>query len=345
MTVSDLSDDALPPGQVLTRRFPVVGERSPSPEALDVAGWRLTVRGLVAEPLTLTLAEVLALPQSERVVDIHCVTGWSKRTVRLEGTPLSVLLEVAGVRESARFAHFVAYSTRDHDTSLPLDLALADTWLVHTIDGEPLTPSHGGPIRTVTPSRYFYKSLKWVRSVTLLAEDKLGYWERESAYHNDADPWPGDQRYSSGSIEPARLMRLKAAADFARWRGPKRVVLGADLRGWDPATRELGALQLKNCDLREAQLADCDLRAANLTRSDLRGADLRRVNLRGAALEGADFAGADLRGADLRETALSAARFFSPAQEAQVEGLLLEGAVGLLEAQEAWLEQRLDEVL
>jgi len=336
--------DALPTGQILTRRFPVVGERAPPGDAPGAEEWTLHIHGLVRAPVTLSLPELLALPQAERTVDIHCVTGWSKRAVRLVGIPLSRLFDDLHLMPSARFVRFVARSERDHDTSLPLSVALADTWLVHTIDGESLTPAHGGPLRTVTPSRYFYKSLKWVSRIEVMAEDRLGYWERESAYHNTADPTRGDQRYRTGSLDPARLARFLAAGDYARWRGPKRLILSADLRAWRPVTRELGELHLKDCDLRGVVLAGADLRGANLTRCDLRGADLRGVDLRDADLEGVVFVGADLRGADLRGAFLSAARFFDEGAGARVDGLRLEGADGLLEGQEAWLLSRLDSV-
>ena len=328
----------LPPGQTLTRRFPVVGERTPAAVLPD--DWRLLVDGLVAAPLALTLDEVHALPQAERTVDIHCVTGWSRPGTVLRGTPLSALLDRARPSAEARFVRFVAYSDRSHDTSLPLSVAAADTWLVHTIDGEPLSVAHGHPLRTVTPSRYFYKSLKWLHRIELLAEDRLGYWERESAYHNNADPWPGDERYTTGAIRPALLRRFLEATDYAPWRSARRLILSADLRLWAPATRSLGAIQLKNCDLRGIDLAGADLRGANLTRCDLRGASLRGADLTGADLEGADLSGADLTDADLSGTFLSAARFFTAGGlSAQVTGMVLEGATGLLEAQEEWLRR------
>jgi DMSO/TMAO reductase YedYZ molybdopterin-dependent catalytic subunit len=327
----------LPPGQTATRKFPVVGEQEPAPEALDLDRWRLTVEGLVERPLSLTYGEILALPQSELVADIHCVTSWSHFGMRLQGVPLAVVLDRAVPRPEARFVRFEAYSPRQHDTSLPLALALEDTWLIHSRDGEPLTPEHGWPLRTVTPSRYFYKSLKWVRRIELLAEDRLGYWERESSYHNNADPWPGDQRFVSGSLPPEKLRALREATSYVPYRGSRKVVVGADLRGWEPRTRELGDLHLKNCDLRGARLEGADLRGANLSLSDLRGADLRGADLRGADLEGADFSGADLTGADLRDTFLSATKFFEPNGEARITGLGWVGGRGLLEDQEAFL--------
>ena len=315
----------------------MVGERAASAD-LRLDGWRLVIDGLVTAPVSLSLPEVRALPQQTRTVDIHCVTGWSRPGTQLTGTPLAQLLAPLGVSSEARFVSFQAYSDRNHDTSLPLSVALADTWLVHTIDGAPLTPAHGFPLRTVTPSRYLYKSLKWLRRITLLAEDRLGYWERESDYHNNADPSPGDQRYTTGALKPARIRSFIESSDYVRWRTPRKLILSADLRLWRPATRDVGAVCLKNCDLRGVDLSGVDLTGANLTRCDLRGARLVGTRLVSADLEGVDFSGADLTDADLSGALLSAARFFvAGGAAATVTGLRLAGSDGLLEAQERFL--------
>ncbi|HEX6899327.1 MAG TPA: molybdopterin-dependent oxidoreductase [Thermoanaerobaculia bacterium] len=338
------SDDRLPPGQAETRKFPLVGETSSAPEALDLARWSLILEGRVANPRSLTYAELLALPQRERLVDIHCVTGWTRLGMRFTGLPLASLLAAVGASPSpeARFVRFVAYSERKHDTSLPLDLALADTWLVHGADGQPLSPEHGYPLRTLTPSRYFYKSLKWVHRIEFLAEDQPGYWERESFYHNNADPWPGNERYVSGSVSPEKLESFRNAASYVPYRGPRKLLLTVDLRGWAPGAADLGDLHIKDSDLRGARLDGADLRGANLTRSRFDGASLVGADLRGADLEGASFIGADMTNADLRDTALSATRFFERDPEgrirgAKIDGLLWEGAAGLLEDQEDYL--------
>lgn len=342
--VVDIATGSLPPGQAATRKFPVVGERQPGAGALDLDRWRLEVTGLIDTPLVLTYAQVRALPQAELRADIHCVTGWSHLGMRLGGTPLRALLASAQPRSEARFVRFIADSNRGHDTSLPLAVALRDSWLIHSRDGEALAAEHGFPLRTVTPSRYFYKSLKWLRRIELLAADRRGYWERESSYHEIGDPWAGDQRFRTGSVSPETVERFRNAKSYARFRGAKKILIGVDLRGWVPATRDLGALHLKRCDLRGAQLASCDLRGANLSLSDLRGADLAASDLRGADLEGADFTAADLRGADLTGCALSATRFCRQRADggfegAQIAGLRWDDAAGLLEDQEAFLRR------
>lgn len=330
----------LPPGQSLTHKFPVVGEDRPLTAALDPATWSLSLGGLLERPLVLGWQQWLSLPLRERRVDIHCVTGWSRLGTSFRGIPLAELLAPLGIAPSGKFVRFEAWSERAHDTSLPIDLALADTWVVDQVDGEPLSVEHGGPARTITPSRYFYKSLKWVRSIEVLAENRLGYWERESSYHDGADPWPGDQRFTTGSLRPEQVERLRAAESLAPWRGPRKVLLGLDLQGWEPFDRNLAGIQLKNCVLRGARLAGCNLRGANFSLSDLRGADLRGADAEGADFEGCDLRGADLRDANFEQVALSAAKFVGDGEPpAAVEGLRWSGARGLLEDQEAFLER------
>ena len=67
-------------------------------------------------------------------------------------------------------------------------------WIVHTYEGEPLDPEHGGPARLLVPHLYFWKSAKWVRGLRLLDEDEPGFWEAHG-YHMYGDPWQ-EQRYS-----------------------------------------------------------------------------------------------------------------------------------------------------
>ena len=346
----------LPPEQTETRKWPVVGERAPSPAALDLEAWSLEVVGCVERPLSLSIREVLARGTHHLTADIHCVTRWSHRAMSFQGFPLADLLDAAGTLPEARYVRFTAFSDRNHDTGLPLEIARRDTWLIHAAQGAPLTVEHGYPLRTVTLGRYFYKSLKWVGRIELLGSPAPGYWERTDGYHENADPWPGDERYVSGSVPPESLERFRAATDFAPYRG--RTLRGLDLRGWRPKCLELQGLSLKNCDFRGALLSGADLRGANLTMGNLRAADLRGADLREADLEGAWLAGADLTGANLRGSLLTGASFFTGAglftgaasstgaaeldatDGAIVTGAHFGGAQGLLEGQHRFLESR-----
>ncbi|HVJ80232.1 MAG TPA: molybdopterin-dependent oxidoreductase, partial [Planctomycetia bacterium] len=289
----------LPPGQSETRRFPITGESDSAP-GLAPETWRLAVHGLVAAPFSLTYAELLALPQRELVMDVHCVTGWSRLGTSFTGVPLAELLARTAIDPAAKFVRFIAHSVRDHDTSLPLELGLANAWLVHAVDGRPLPPERGGPVRVAVEGRYFFKSLKWVRRIELLAADRLGYWERESAYHNEADPLL-EQRYDvARRASPEETAAFRALADFAPYRDDP-VLLMANFANWKPLSKDLRGVRLKACNFDGADLSGCDFRGANLTRSRFFRADLSGCDFTGADLEGADFSGARLTGAKFED--------------------------------------------
>ncbi len=280
----------------------------------------------------MALEEFLGMAVHQITFDIHCVTSWTRFDSSFTGMPLATLLDIARPQESARFVSFESYSKHDHHTSLPMPVAESESWLVHSFEGEPLEVEHGGPVRVVTPGRYFYKSLKWVRRVVALEEDRTGWWETNSAYHNNAEPWSGSERFESGSLRPQQLTRFLQASSYDKYRG--RVLLGLDLKRWRPSSGDLRRLYLKNCDLRDVDLTGADLRDSNLSLSDLRGAILRGADLSGSDLEGANFAGSDLTDANLTATALTAARFFDETGEAILNGARFEAAWGLTESQE-----------
>ena len=305
-----------------------MGERAPSPEIDD---WSLKIGGLVRHPRTLELGDYMALDHREITFDIHCVTSWTRFDSMFTGLRLVDLIDP---RPEARFVSFEAFSSREHHTSLPLDYALAHSWVVHEFDGGPLPPEHGGPVRVVTPGKYFYKSIKWLKSIELLADDRLGWWEINSAYHNNADPFAGDHRFTTGSLRSEQLKRFKKSANLDKYRG--RVLIGLDLRDWSPNTNDLRRLFLKDCDLSDISLPGVDLRGCNLSLSNLRGADLAGADLSGSDLEGADFSNADLIGANVSGTALSATRF----EGAAVAGAKFDGAWGLVEDQAFYLESQ-----
>lgn len=332
----------LPPGQRETRKFPVTGEPKAS-QSLDLASWRLRIDGTVGEPVTLTFDDLLAFRQEALKADIHCVTGWSQLGMEFEGVRLrDVLQRHVSVEERAAFVRFEAYSQRKHDTSLPLAIALEDSWLVHRFDGQPLTPEHGFPVRVVTPSLYFYKSLKWLKSITLLETDALGFWERTSGYHNHGDPWKEERLEGTRFTSSQEAEAFRQRTDFSSYReagGKDRVIVKASFRDWRPATRDLRGLQLKACDFRGADLRGADLSGANLTLGKFQGAHLEQANFTDTDLEGADFSGSFLAGAQLVRNPLSACVF----QDVQGqglrswEGLKVVAPAGLLESQETYL--------
>jgi DMSO/TMAO reductase YedYZ molybdopterin-dependent catalytic subunit len=183
----------LPPGQYLTEKWPVLHAGDVPDYPADLAGWDFRVEGEVETPLTLTWAELDALPKAEVTQDIHCVTRWSRFDTTFAGVPWSTIRERVGQRASAHYA--VAHAEAGFTANVPASLLDADGALLAThADGEPLAPEHGWPLRLVVPGTYFWKSAKWLRAIELRATDAPGFWERYG-YHNDADPWK-EQRYA-----------------------------------------------------------------------------------------------------------------------------------------------------
>lgn len=183
------SADRLPPGQKLTTGFPVL-DLGVQPE-IPLAEWTLTLDGLIEKPATLSWAAFNALPQVEDVSDFHCVTTWSKYDCKWSGVAFTTLFELAEPKPEAKFVYFTSYD--GYSTNVPLAQCLDDDVLVATsFYGVPVSREHGGPARVIIPKLYAWKGAKFVKTITFLAEDKLGFWEVRG-YSNTADPWTEDR--------------------------------------------------------------------------------------------------------------------------------------------------------
>jgi DMSO/TMAO reductase YedYZ molybdopterin-dependent catalytic subunit len=181
----------LPPGQYLTEKWPVL-HAGTVPDT-DLAVWDFRIFGEVEKPLTLTWEQLHELPSRDVTVDIHCVTRWSRFDTTFRGVHWSELAKRVRPKPSARFV--IAHAEQGFTTNLPLE-ALEDenALIAYEADGQPLAPEHGWPLRLMVPSRYFWKSAKWLRGLELSGSDQPGFWERYG-YHNDADYWK-EERYS-----------------------------------------------------------------------------------------------------------------------------------------------------
>jgi DMSO/TMAO reductase YedYZ molybdopterin-dependent catalytic subunit len=181
----------LPPGQYLTEKWPVLHAGS-VPKYPDLSTWDFRVFGSVEYEIVLSYEELQALPHTEITSDIHCVTRWSRFDTSFRGVHWR---EIAKLVQPLPEAHFVvAHAEQGFTSNVPL-AALKDehALVAWAADGEPLTPDHGWPLRLVAPSRYFWKSAKWLRGLEIRSNDQPGFWERYG-YHNDADYWK-EERY------------------------------------------------------------------------------------------------------------------------------------------------------
>ncbi|MCJ7619617.1 MAG: sulfite oxidase-like oxidoreductase [Anaerolineae bacterium] len=183
--------DRVPPGQRLTEKFPVL--HYGSIPKFDRETWDLRVFGLVEDPITISYDQLLELPATRIVADIHCVTGWSKLDTIWEGVLFRDLMKMVVVKPDAMF--MMVHCEQGFTANVPLDVLMdGDVLLAYRYDDLPLPPEHGYPLRLVVPKKYFWKSAKWVRGLEMMAQDRLGFWEVRG-YHNDADPWK-EERYA-----------------------------------------------------------------------------------------------------------------------------------------------------
>jgi len=170
--------------------------------AVDPAEWRLTVTGLVRRELTLTLDEVRARPVVRRSVTLECAGNgralldprplsqpWlleAVGTAEWGGTPLKPLLEQAGVGDAAEEVLFSGLDRgvegeieQSYERSLPVAEAVRDeVLLAYELNGQPLPPQHGAPLRLVVPGWYGMASVKWLERITVLDRAFDGYQQR-----------------------------------------------------------------------------------------------------------------------------------------------------------------------
>jgi DMSO/TMAO reductase YedYZ molybdopterin-dependent catalytic subunit len=188
----------LPVGQHVVKNWPVL-DLGDVPD-VSIERWRLDVDGLVENPVSLSWADFMALPQVEDVSDFHCVTTWSRYDNHWKGVRFRTIAELVVPTDEAHFVVTTGYDFAPgtyipYTTNLPLARAVEDdVLLVHTWEGQPLPREHGGPVRMITPKLYAWKGAKWIRRIEFVAADQPGFWE-ERGYSNSAEPWLND-RYS-----------------------------------------------------------------------------------------------------------------------------------------------------
>ncbi|MEX0694717.1 MAG: sulfite oxidase-like oxidoreductase [Rhodospirillales bacterium] len=181
----------VPPGQEVVTKWPVLDLGHQPRVPLDQ--WSLDIKGAVENPSHLDWDAFRALPQSTIGADIHCVTAWSMLDNVWEGLSTATLCKLAQPKATAR--HVIFHAHDGYRTNLTMDRFMAgDSLLAHRWNGSVISREHGGPVRMVVPSLYFWKSAKWVRQITFLEHDVKGYWEA-LGYHNEGNPWK-EERYA-----------------------------------------------------------------------------------------------------------------------------------------------------
>jgi DMSO/TMAO reductase YedYZ molybdopterin-dependent catalytic subunit len=189
-TTDEAHVNRLPPGQQEVKNWPVL-DLGVQPD-VPRDDWKLTIDGLVENPVTLDFAQFMALPQSESMSDLHCVTRWSRYDNFWVGVTSRELIGL--VRPKAEARHIIFHAHDGYTTNVAFEMfADDDVLLAHSWEGYPISRQHGGPVRVVVPKYYFWKSAKWVRRIEFSRDDKPGFWEVRG-YHNEGDPWK-EERY------------------------------------------------------------------------------------------------------------------------------------------------------
>jgi sulfane dehydrogenase subunit SoxC len=174
--------------------------------AVDERTWRLDIGGRVDRPLSLSLDDLKGRPARTHAVTLECAGNgrallsprapsqpWLREavgTAEWTGTPLAPLLAEAGVHQGATEVVFTGLDRgvqgeveHAYERSLPLDAAMRDEILLaYAVNGQPLPPQHGFPLRVVVPGWYGMTHVKWLDSIAV-ADEPFGGWQQSVAYH------------------------------------------------------------------------------------------------------------------------------------------------------------------
>jgi len=192
------STERLPPGQRQVHNFPVL-DLGVRPE-VPLKQWQLKIHGHVENPVALNWDQFLALPQFKDVSDFHCVTTWSQFDMAWEGVAFITLADLVKPKSEATHVFFKGYD--GYSTNNPLEVCLdEDVLIAHKWNGQALSTEHGGPARVIIPKRYAWKGAKFIREITFLDRDILGFWEVRG-YSNTANPWNEDRFANKDQLPP-----------------------------------------------------------------------------------------------------------------------------------------------
>ena len=195
---------------------------------LDVRQWKLEVVGLVDNPIVLSFDDLKSFPAVERYATLACISnevgGDLIGNALWTGVRLKEVLAKAGIREGV--IDVALHASDDYTDSIPIERAMAsETLLVYEMNGEPLTPEHGFPVRLLVPGIYGMKNVKWITRVEPIAFDLKGYWQRRG--------WDDRAEYKTLSRIDAPDSGIKgettiAGVAFAGDRGISRVEVSTD---------------------------------------------------------------------------------------------------------------------
>jgi DMSO/TMAO reductase YedYZ molybdopterin-dependent catalytic subunit len=229
---------------------------------VDAASWRLGISGVVHRPLSLSLDELKERPRVSLACTMECAGNgrarlsprplsqpWLEEAVgnaEWTGTPLAPVLEEAGLGDNAVEVLFTGLDRgiqgeleHAYERSLPLKEALrAEVLLAYEINGQPLPPQHGFPLRLIVPGWYGMTHVKWLERITVLDEPFQGYQQAVQYREKQSED---DKGVPITRMLPRSLLIPPGIPDFPdrrRFLEPGPVVLeGRAWSGRGPITR------------------------------------------------------------------------------------------------------------
>jgi DMSO/TMAO reductase YedYZ molybdopterin-dependent catalytic subunit len=141
--------------------------------------YALSVHGLVKRPLRLSYSDLLAMPRTDLTHAFQCVTGWRVPGVHWSGVLLRDVLALAMPAHGATAVEFKSYDGVYTDTLTLEEAHRSDVLVAYEMLGAPITVDHGGPVRLFVAPMYGYKSVKWLKSISLVSEAAPGFWEQQ----------------------------------------------------------------------------------------------------------------------------------------------------------------------
>ncbi len=195
-----------------------------------IPDFRLRIYGQVRNELSLTLDELKAMPVIEEMRTLECISnpvgGNLISNAVWRGAPMAHLLDLAGVTPRAVELKFDCAD--GYDTTIPVELALdPHSFLAYWMNGVPLPPEHGHPLRALWPGRYGQKQPKWITGIELIAEPHLGYWER-LGWSNEAIIVPNSRIDQPKQSSVVQLPTVISGIAFANASGVAKLEVSAD---------------------------------------------------------------------------------------------------------------------
>jgi DMSO/TMAO reductase YedYZ molybdopterin-dependent catalytic subunit len=168
---------------------------NPIPPTVDVNSWRLEIKGLVSQPLTINYEELRAMPSVQQIATLECISNKIGNdligTAIWNGIRLKDLLEKSEVKPDARY---IVFRCADgYDVGIPLERGFQEgSILAYGMNGETLTTKHGYPVRAIIPGLYGMMNPKWITEIELVGEIYEGYWQKKG--------WANNAQYNTHSF-------------------------------------------------------------------------------------------------------------------------------------------------